>query len=138
MKNIRKTSGLKWGLLGITSCMVLMLVSKMYNDHNTSEIATCDMLTLENALAIGDVLPNCYSKQECQSKSGVWDAYSKCINGGIITGEECKVSGELTIAGFTVKGAYEKGKKYSGSWSLYSCENKEGNCCIEQGIQVSA
>ena len=127
----------RWVSFCCIRCVALTAYMSIYNNSQSSDGDACDMLTLENALAIGEVLPNCYNQQECQSQSGVWDAYSKCMNGGIFTGVECKVSGEVSFAGITLKGAYEKGKKYSGSWSLFSCEDKPGNCCIEQGMMVA-
>lgn len=48
---------------------------------------------------------------------------------------ECKIDGEISLLGITVKGSYyKKGSKYSIPWASYRCESAPGNCCVKQGL----
>lgn len=107
-----------------------------YRQWKSVTLSKCDMFTVENALAIGETMPNYYTLSDCQAHSGVWNHYSKDVDGGVVSNTKCEVEGEINVGGFIIKGAFRKGSRYSFSWSRYSCETAEGNCCVVQGVII--
>lgn len=86
----------------------------------------CDLFTVENAMAIGETMPNYYTMSDCQAHMGVWGMFSKNVDGGT-NSVTCEIEGEVSVAGVSIKGSYRKGKSYTISWSRYSCEKAEGS-----------
>lgn len=85
------------------------------------------------ALANGESgsIPRTY--EECLKSGGNWNMASVCTDSGFES-SVCKISGEISIFGMTLKGNYEKGQRYSIPWARYSCQTSAGNCCIKQGL----
>lgn len=106
-----------------------------YKQLETSAMPKCDLFTVENAVAIGETMPNYYALADCQAHTGVWGMFSKNVAGEVIS-VRCEIEGEVSVAGMTIKGTYRKGKSYTISWSRYSCEKAEGNCCVIQGVII--
>ena len=65
---------------------------------------------------------------------GNWNMASVLMSSGF-ENVECKVDGEISFLGITLKGSYyQKGMSYSFPWASYRCESSEGNCCTKQGL----
>lgn len=106
-----------------------------YRQWEASAMPQCDLFTVENAMAIGETMPNYYTMSDCQAHMGVWGMFSKNVDGGT-NSVTCEIEGEVSVAGVSIKGSYRKGKSYTISWSRYSCEKAEGNCCVIQGVII--
>ena len=50
-----------------------------------------------------------WTRVECQAQGGNWNMASTCEEMQIIE-STCKINGEISILGITIKGAFEKGK----------------------------
>lgn len=74
------------------------------------------------------------SMLNCFQQGGNWNMATTLQNSGFFEETKCKVNGELTILGVTIKGAYERGKKYSLPWASYTCTSSNGNCCLKIGL----
>lgn len=72
-------------------------------------------------------------RTRCINESGIWNMASVCKQSGFEY-TTCKKSGEVSLFGITVKGNYEKGKKYYVAWARYECTQSSGNCCKKQGL----
>ena len=72
-------------------------------------------------------------RKKCIEEGGNWNMSSVCVASGFehVT---CKLSGEIILFGVTIKGSYEKGKKYPIAWARYECKDSSGNCCKKQGL----
>jgi len=68
-------------------------------------------------------------------RGGFWNMASVCKDSGFETCT-CKISGEVSILGVTIKGTYERGKRYHIGWARYECQASSGNCCKKQGLYV--
>lgn len=92
-------------------------------------------LLLQNleALAEGEEEPYPEERRDCINKGGNWNMASVCVASGFES-SKCTVSGEITVCGVTVKGSFEKGKKYYIAWARYECKDSKGNCCTKQGL----
>jgi hypothetical protein len=77
------------------------------------------------------------TQSECQSKGGYWNMALICDGEGV-NSLRCEIEGEPSIAGFTVKGSYKKGKTYNVTWERWSCTTSTSNCCIasSQGVRI--
>ena len=90
------------------------------------------LLANVEALADGDA-PYPEERRACIDKGGNWNMASVCVDSGFES-SKCSVSGEITVCGVTIKGSFEKGKKYHTAWSRYQCKDSKGNCCTKQGL----
>lgn len=73
-------------------------------------------------------------REGCIHSGGNWDMASILASCGFET-VECKVDGEISFLGITLKGSYyKKGSSYSMPWASYRCESSAGNCCTKQGL----
>lgn len=46
-----------------------------YKQWEASAAPKCDLLTVENAMAIGETMPNYYALADCQAHTGVWECF---------------------------------------------------------------
>lgn len=77
---------------------------------------------------------NITSREGCILFGGNWNMASVLMSSGF-ENVECKVDGEISFLGITLKGSYyQKGMSYSFPWASYRCESSEGNCCTKQGL----
>lgn len=72
-------------------------------------------------------------RKKCIDEGGSWNMATTCEESGFeyVT---CKVSGEISLFNVTIKGSYEKRKKYHIAWARYKCTFIPGNCCKKQGL----
>jgi len=92
------------------------------------------------AVSVGLVGYVCYelqtTKSELLSPAALanWDMESILASCGFET-VECKVDGEISFLGITLKGSYyKKGSSYSMPWASYRCESSPVNCFTKQGL----
>lgn len=91
-------------------------------------------LLTQNVEALSqDEEPYPEERRKCIDSDGSWNMASVCDNSGFETAT-CKISGEISLFGVTIKGSYEKGSKYSIPWARYKCIESSGNCCKQQGL----
>ena len=107
---------------------------KVYNYYSMPELmrANLEALTQEDMPTGGDG----WTRAECQAQGGNWNMASTCEEMQIIE-STCKINGEISILGITIKGAFDKGKKYSIAYARYTCTPSATNCCIKQGIYAN-
>ena len=107
---------------------------KAYNYYSMPELmkANLEALTQEDMPTGGDG----WTRAECQAQGGNWNMATICEEMQIIK-STCKIDGEISILGITIKGAFEKGKKYTIAYALYTCTPSATNCCIKQGIYAN-
>lgn len=114
----------------VLSVFALVLTSVYFHDRGTA-------LLIYNVEALSQSPESLEGESACRLEGGIWDHYSTCEDGGIIT-TSCTTSGEITAFGVTLKGSYQSGCTYYLAWARYSCEHKQdGYCCTEQGIYVN-
>ena len=102
---------------------------QMYNQANSGKT-----LLLENLEALAESPEDEAARRAvCYAENGAWNAMTTCDASGIES-STCTIKGELTILGVTLKGEYDKGKKYSLPWARYNCTASSGNCCKKIGL----
>lgn len=77
----------------------------------------------------------------CKNSGGYWNMALVCDGGGV-NSVQCTISGQLTVAGYTVVNASAtKGKTYNVTWERWACTSTPGakNCCISsnQGVKIT-
>ena len=107
---------------------------KAYDYYSLSPLmkANLEALTQEDMPTGGDG----WTRAECQAQGGNWNMASTCEEMQIIE-STCKINGEISRNGITIKGAFEKGKKYTIAYARYTCTPSATNCCIKQGIYAN-
>lgn len=92
-------------------------------------------LLLANVEALSEPPEEPYPQEraQCIAEGGNWNMASVCKDSGFET-VTCKISGEVTLFGVTIKGSYEKNSKYNIPWARYECVQSAGNCCKKQGL----
>lgn len=70
----------------------------------------------------------------CYQDDGNWNMASILQNTGFFEETKCKISGQLSVAGVTISGNFERGKKYTLPWASYTCTSSEKNCCKKVGL----
>ena len=119
-------------VLTFAALAIVSFISKNNSLQSKSEILNTNI----EAIASPDD-PTWYEMQTiilCFTQGGNYNMASVCQECGFFDPVKCKVTGELTILGVTIKGSYEKGKKYSIPWARYTCTASTGNCCLKQGL----
>jgi hypothetical protein len=133
----------------ISMCIVAVAVLaisgynvKMSMNSTTDALSATAMLNLA-ALARGENMgngenPNGLTPEEreniCRRNGGVWNHYSKVVNGGVLTVTSTG-NGEASGAGFSFKGL-RRNRLYMIEWELRSCEREPGECCELQGVKA--
>lgn len=119
-------------VLTFAALAIVSFISKNNSLQSKSEILNSNV----EAIASPDD-PNWFEFQTmlmCFTNGGNYNMATTCSDSGFFEETKCKVSGELTILGVTVKGNYERGKKYSIPWARYTCISSNGNCCLKEGL----
>lgn len=116
----------------IAAIVTATVVGKKTFESHADE--TNDLL-MQNVEALAENAEEPYPEErtKCINEGGMWNMASKCTASGFER-PTCKVSGELSVWGITIKGSYEKGKKYAIPWARYECVDSSGNCCKKQGL----
>lgn len=89
---------------------------KVCNYYSMPELmkANLEALTQEDMPTGGDG----WTRAECQAQGGNWNMASTCEEMQIIE-STCKINGEISILGITIKGAFEKGKIFNCICTIY-------------------
>mgnify|MGYP001048267638 CR=1 FL=1 len=70
----------------------------------------------------------------CYEANGSWNMATILKDQGFFEETKCKVTGQLSVAGVTISGSFEKGKKYTLPWASYTCTQSDQNCCKKVGL----
>ena len=108
---------------------------KSYHYYSMPELmkANLEALTQEDMPTGGDG----WTRAECQAQGGNWNMASTCEEMQIIE-STCKINGEISRNGITIKGAFEKGKKYTIAYARYTCTPSATTPPSQKGSEGSA
>jgi hypothetical protein len=120
-------------VLTFAALAIVSFISKNNSLQSKSVILTSNV----EAIAGDDDDPDLYTLMRmwnCYQDDGSWNMATTCTESGFYENQKCKISGELTVLGVTIKGSYEKGHKYDVPWARYTCIASTGNCCKKVGL----
>ena len=117
----------------IAAVAIATVVGKKTYESHAYETSSLLMQNVEALAQEGTDEPYPAEREKCITEGGNWNMASVCKQSGFES-VVCKISGEVSFMGFSIKGSYEKGKKYSIPWARYECTESAGNCCKKQGL----